>query len=227
MKCVNCGANLNAFNTTYPIWDGTEERFCSKCLEKYNKIKTKLVRTQDRDEFTRVNDDLFMSVGMKESGINYIGDYMLFSEERAKEAQKAKEEKEQLDAEIAEEKAKILEDAKANWNRNAADFMATTGYNFEGYKIVKYLGIKSGEVVLGTGFLSEFSAGMSDLFGKTSERMTAKFTDAKETAVARLKENCLSVDANAVIGVDLDVEIMGQNMILACANGTAVRIEKI
>ena len=57
--------------------------------------------------------------------------------------------------------------------------------------------------------------------------MASKLTAAKNAALEKLKESCLLANANAVIGVDIDISIMGQNMILACANGTAVRIEKI
>ena len=227
MNCVNCGTSLGAFNTTYPLWDGTEERFCSSCFEKYNKIKYKLVFAEDGNEFLSKNEAVLKSSGLRLPGIMYVAGYASVALKRQQEEKRIADEKAQLDAEAAAEKEKTRALAEANRNVNEARFKATTGYNFEGYRIVEYLGIISGEVVLGTGFLSEFAAGIVDIFGTTSETMAAKFTTAKAGALRKLKENCLAVNANAVIGVDLDISVMAANMIMACANGTAVRIEKI
>lgn len=227
MQCVNCGTTLGAFNTTYPLWDGTEERFCSRCLEKYNKIKVKLVPAEDGDEFLSKNESILKSSGLTNKGIAYVIDYATLATKHQEEAKKAAEQQAQLEAEVAAEQEKTYALAKEKWSENEILFKETTGYSFEGYRIVEYLGIKSGEVVLGTGFLSEFSASIGDLFGAKSEKMANKFTVAKEAALRRLKKNCLSVNANAVIGVDLDISVMAANMIMACANGTAVRIEKI
>ena len=54
------------------------------------------------------------------------------------------------------------------------NFKVTTGYNFDGYEIAEYLGIYSGEVVLGTGFISEFSASLSDIMGSRSNTFAKK-----------------------------------------------------
>ena len=226
MQCVNCGTSLGAFNTTYPLWDGTEDRFCSRCLEKYNRIKGKLTPAEDRDEFLEKNEGILKSSGLTSKGIVYVLDYATLASKRQNEAKKAAEEQARLEAEAAAEQEKTFALAKEKWGENKILFKETTGYSFEGYRIVEYLGIKSGEVVLGTGFLSEFSASIGDLFGARSETMANKFTEAKEAALKRLKKNCLSVNANAVIGVDLDISVMASNMIMACANGTAVRIKK-
>ena len=107
------------------------------------------------------------------------------------------------------------------------DFISTSGFNFEGYKIVKYLNVTSGEVVLGTGFFSEIDASTSDFFGSSSYKLEDKINKAKEEALDKLIENSIKRGANAVIGVDLDYMTMKNDMIVACANGTAVIIEKI
>ena len=103
--------------------------------------------------------------------------------------------------------------------------MATTGTSFDGYHIAKYIGIKSGEVVLGTGFISELSTIVS---GSTAIKnsFTKKVTDAKAAALNELYNNCVSVGANAVIGVDINITLLSSNIIAICANGTAVVIEK-
>ena len=119
-----------------------------------------------------------------------------------------------------------IEAAYAEYHDNYGKFMQTTGIGFDGYFITKYLGIKSGEVVLGTGFLSEFSASISDYWGVQSTAMANKLTKAKEAAMTKLIGNCVKVGANAVIGVNITLSTLGDNMIIACANGTAVRIEE-
>ena len=106
------------------------------------------------------------------------------------------------------------------------DFKTTSGFNFEGYSITDYLGIESGEIVMGTGFASEFSAGMNDIFGSTSGMMGDKLHEAKKQALFMLVKNCRNLGANAVIGIDYDITTIGKNMLVVLASGTAVSIKK-
>lgn len=221
-KCINCGSGLNAFNETYPLWDGTHEKMCSRCKAKYERLQKTPGFAASTDFFTN-RQDVLRQFGFSDSGINYLIDYAYYLEN----ADQLREEKAREDAEEKAHLQKAREEALAAWDANSKMFMETTGFSFEGYRIAEYKGIRSGEVVLGTGFLSEFSAGINDLFGTASNSMAAKLTAAKDAALEKLKENCLYANANAVIGVDIDISIMSQNMILASANGTAVRIEKI
>ena len=116
---------------------------------------------------------------------------------------------------------------KKDIDNRRINHMLTSGYNFEGYKIVSYNGIVSGEVVLGTGFLSEFSASISDLFGSVSEEFSAKMVKAKEIATLKMTNLSASKGGNAIIGVDFDYTTFGNNMIAVSANGTSVEIEKL
>lgn len=81
--------------------------------------------------------------------------------------------------------------------------LCTTGLTFEGYNIIAYLGIESGNVVIGTGFLSEFGAGLSDFFGKQSELFNDKIDTAKQAALKKLRKRCFKMGANAIIGIQL------------------------
>ena len=107
------------------------------------------------------------------------------------------------------------------------EHMLTTGYNFENHKIVAYKGIVSGEVVLGTSFLSEITASFSDFFGTEVNNFSNKLESAKDAATQRLIEKSISVGGNALIGVDFDYIVFGNNMIGVVANGTSVIIEEI
>lgn len=126
----------------------------------------------------------------------------------------------------------ILNEASINQQQEeerikfSKDFMLTSGYNFEGYKIRKYNGVVSGEVVMGTGFLSEISASINDLLGSTSEEFSKKMKKTKEIATSRMIESAISKGGNAIIGVDFDYMTFGNNMIAVSANGTSVIIEK-
>ena len=111
-----------------------------------------------------------------------------------------------------------------NLKRN---YMVTTGYNFEGYKIEEYRKVVSGSVVLGTGFLSEFNASISDLFGAKSDTFADKLETAKDAAYDKMVIKAMSTGANAIIGVDFDYITFENNMIGVVANGTAVVIEKV
>lgn len=135
---------------------------------------------------------------------------------------------ENIEAEIAA-KAKAQQEACENAARlldMKASMLLTTGYNFEDYSISKYIGVISGESVLGTGFLSELKAASADIFGVQSFSFSAKLKLAKNTATDNLKDECIKKGGNAIIGVDFDYLTFQNNMIGVIANGTAVIIEK-
>lgn len=106
------------------------------------------------------------------------------------------------------------------------NMLITSGFNFEGYSIMKYLGVFSGEYVLGTGFLSELAASFSDITGSSSGAFAYKLGLAKQQATYQLKKDCIAHGANAIIGIDFDYLTFTSNMIGVIANGTAVWIEK-
>lgn len=106
------------------------------------------------------------------------------------------------------------------------EIMITSGYNFEGYKITKYIGFYSGECALGTGFLSSLNAGFADFLGTNSSVYEEKMSKAKYAAISELKKLALEHGANAIIGIDVDYTIFSADIMGVIANGTAVKIEK-
>lgn len=103
----------------------------------------------------------------------------------------------------------------------------TTGYNFEGYNITNYIGLVSGEIVIGTGFLSDFKASIADLFGVESKAYSDKLKDAKKTALRDMIVESVKNGGNAVIGISYEYVVFSGNMIGISVNGTSVKIEKI
>ena len=117
----------------------------------------------------------------------------------------------------------IMEDAELR--RRVSNMIYTTTPNVEGPSIKKYLGIISGSAVVGTGFVSEFGAAISDLFGGSSGSYNSKLNYARDEAMVMLKKEALKKGANAVVGIDTDIMTVGNNMFVVNATGTAVLIE--
>lgn len=104
--------------------------------------------------------------------------------------------------------------------------LITTGYNFEGYDIVKYLDVLSASVVIGTGMFSSANASIADFFGTRSDSYERKLQNAKNDAIEELKKQTTSRGGNAIIGIDIDYTTFGSDIIGVIANGTAVKIKE-
>lgn len=104
--------------------------------------------------------------------------------------------------------------------------LITTGDGFEGFKIVKYCGVLSGEAVLGAWDLSELESNSSDFFVAQSNSFAEKMKEAKEVAKNQLIRTALKKSANALIGLDFDYVTFGNNVIGVSANATAVVVQK-
>ncbi len=100
----------------------------------------------------------------------------------------------------------------------------TTTPSIEGKKIVEYKGIVFGEVIAGVDFVKDFVAGLSNFFGGRSSTYEEELLNARETALHELEERARAKGANAVIGVDIDYEVLGADngMLMVTASGTAV-----
>lgn len=103
----------------------------------------------------------------------------------------------------------------------------TTTNAVEGKRVIAYKGIVFGEVITGINFIKDFTAGISDFFGGRSKTYESEMIDARINALRELEERAYSLGANAVIGVKIDYETLGQNngMLMVTAAGTAVVVE--
>lgn len=99
----------------------------------------------------------------------------------------------------------------------------TTTHSLEGKSIERYLGLVSGEAILGANIFRDLFAGIRDIVGGRSASYEAELRKAKEIAVREMTEQALALGANAVVGVDLDYETVGGgSMLMVSASGTAV-----
>ena len=103
----------------------------------------------------------------------------------------------------------------------------TTTPQIEGKQIKEYKGIVFGEVVNGVDFVKDFAAGITNFFGGRSGSYEGELIDARENAIKEMESRASSLGANAIVGVNIDYEVLGQggNMLMVTASGTAVIVE--
>ena len=105
--------------------------------------------------------------------------------------------------------------------------LVTTTSTLDGKRITKYLGLVSGEAILGANIFRDLFAGIRDIVGGRSAAYEQELRRAKDIAVQEMLDQAKSLGANAVVGVDLDYETVGQSggMLMVSASGTAVLTE--
>ena len=101
----------------------------------------------------------------------------------------------------------------------------TTTPNIEGKRIKDYLGIVAGEAIMGANLVRDLFASITDIVGGRSGAYESKLVDAREIAMEEMKEKARLLGANAIVGVDLDYEVVRDGMLMVTASGTAVAVE--
>ena len=101
----------------------------------------------------------------------------------------------------------------------------TTTNTIEGHRIVDYRGIVVGEAIMGANIVRDIFANVTDIIGGRSGAYESKLQDARETALRELEQRAVAAGGNAVVGVDLDYEVVGQSMLMVSASGTAVVLD--
>ena len=104
----------------------------------------------------------------------------------------------------------------------------TTTPSIEGAKVLKYLGVITGEAILGANIFRDMFAAVRDIVGGRSAAYERELGKAREIALAELEDWADELDANAFIGVSIDYESFGQTngMMMVSATGTAVFIDR-
>ena len=102
----------------------------------------------------------------------------------------------------------------------------STTNSLEGKTINQYLGIVSGEVILGANIFKDLFAGIRDIVGGRSGAYEKSLQDARSAAFTEIKEKAEKLGANAVVGIDIDYETIGTNssMLTVSVTGTAIEI---
>lgn len=101
----------------------------------------------------------------------------------------------------------------------------TTTNSVEGHRITAYRGVVVGEAIMGANVVRDFFAGITDIVGGRSGAYEAKLQDARDTALKELEDRAREAGGTAVVGVDLDYEVVGDSMLMVSASGTAVVLD--
>lgn len=218
--CDHCGKKTTGFNN----WSNYigDLLLCSKCYERLapfsvrNKYETveeietarvALMKRMDEEDYEIEHKDLASKFLDRKKRILIHG----------------------VDTEAQGASRKIFDQAVArgDYKELIKTHMNTSGYNFEGHTIEEYYGVVTGEVVLGTGFFSGFSAGFADMLGVESEAYRSKLQESRKLALERVILESIYLGGNAVIGVDIDYVIFSGDLIGIIANGTSVKLSKV
>ena len=226
-NCINCGVKINAFNETYPLWSGSEEVLCSKCRGRFTKL---LANNNISERSTRITRDFISknagNLQYTDSGIQYLNGYADFIAEKKREID--------LENEKKQEEERIRTEDELEKRVELSKILISSGFNFEGYRIVKYSGYISGDDAIQIPRSGVFDR------GRNGENLTEALVQIRRRALMELKEAALDLGCNAVIGVDFDYLTLDPQtasltggtvyepyVICVTANGNAVVIEKI
>lgn len=102
----------------------------------------------------------------------------------------------------------------------------TTTPTIEGRNITEYRGVVFGEVITGVNFIKDFAASIRDFVGGRSGSYEDELVNARAQAMKELEDRAHKVGADAVVGIDIDYEVLGQSnsMLMVTASGTAVKL---
>ena len=101
--------------------------------------------------------------------------------------------------------------------------ITTTG-NIEGRAITAYLGIVAGEAILGVNVFKDITAGFRNIIGGRSGKYEEELRKGRDTAILELEVRAVERGADAVVGVKVDYETVGGQMLMVTAAGTAVKL---
>lgn len=216
-NCCICGKKLGLLEDGSNVYFDRNKEFllCDECKLRLSQLRYIERNIDNYEENIEYFKPYFSDVNINQTIKNVLVREITEAQNKMKNV--ALEKKQKQDA------IKKREDNVRNITTHK---LVTTGYNFEGYDIIEYRGLVSGEVVLGTGFLSEFSASFSDLLGSESNKFSDKIMTAKEAAKNKMIDNVIMAGGNAVIGVDFDYIMFANNMIGVSVNGTAVVVKR-
>ena len=102
--------------------------------------------------------------------------------------------------------------------------LLTTTTVIEGRPVSRYLGVVTGEAIIGANVFRDLFASVRDIVGGRSATYERGLAEARETAMKEMQARATELGANAVVGIDLDYEVLGQNngMLMVSVSGTAV-----
>ncbi|WP_127531723.1 YbjQ family protein [Paenibacillus kobensis] len=103
--------------------------------------------------------------------------------------------------------------------------LMTTTPSIEGRKIADYLGIVTGEAIMGANVVRDFFASITDIVGGRSGAYESKLKEARDVAFEEMRVQASRIGANGIVGIDIDYEVVRDGMLMVAVSGTAVRFQ--
>ena len=205
--CCFCGQKLGQIMDTGYEVEGSSSgaRMCWPCKQKKDALSS--TEEEKRVEAAAFFEDCLKNVKLEPDVRELTQQWLTRGEEKYQKKKHQEEVKEKYDADIE-------------------SFLMTTTNHLEGYSVQAYQGIVSSEVVMGTGAMSEFMAGASDLFGTEDSAFSKKLLQARNAAQKKVAIRAYHLKANAIVGLKFDYFTIGSNMIAVSCSGTAVVVTK-
>ena len=205
--CCFCGQKLGKIMDTGYEVEGSSSgaRMCWPCKQKKDALSS--TEEEKRVEAAAFFEGCLKNVKLEPDVRELTQQWLTRGEEKYQKKKHQKEVKEKYDADIE-------------------SFLMTTTNHLEGYSVQAYQGIASSEVVIGTGAMSEFMAGASDLFGTEDSAFSKKLLQARNAAQKKVAIRAYHLKANAIVGLKFDYFTIGSNMIAVSCSGTAVVVTK-
>ena len=210
IECCLCGKKQNSWIQDYPLDISLSKyRICVNCNNTLSKLKTSKSKQDKEDSMNYIKN--FLENGNLNS---VVSEYIttLLNVDNIQEVTNLYKAKAQHEKQLVEEQYNQI--------------LTTTTNHLQGYNIIKYYGVITGETVLGMGFFKSFAAGAANFLGETSGAMIDSLISAKKDAMKDIKTNAIDMGANAIIGIDIDYSVLVDSMIIVSVSGTAVTIEK-
>lgn len=102
--------------------------------------------------------------------------------------------------------------------------LITTTPTIEGRPIKEYAGVVTGEAIMGANVVRDFFASITDIVGGRSGAYESKLKEARDIAFDEMKNQGARLGANAIVGIDIDYEVVREGMLMVAVSGTAVKI---
>lgn len=102
--------------------------------------------------------------------------------------------------------------------------LITTTPTVEGHPVQEYIGVVTGEAIMGANVVRDFFASITDIVGGRSGAYESKLKEARDVAIDEMKNQASRLGANAIVAIDIDYEVVREGMLMVAVSGTAVRL---
>jgi len=102
--------------------------------------------------------------------------------------------------------------------------IVSTTPTLDGYRVETYHGVVTGEAIMGANIVRDIMASITDIVGGRSKAYESKLEDGRNEAFREMSAKAERIKANAILGVDIDYEVIGQSMLMVAVSGTAVTV---